>query len=279
MAIRFTAHDHKYQSINATESIEWLSVTSFVKLFREPFNQLETALKVSRNVKSKWYGMDPERIVSIWNGESDRAVTLGSWYHNQRETEIIMCDTIQRSGRDLPIIRPIEQDGIRFAPDQNLTEGIYPEHMVYLKSAGICGQADRVEVIKDSIDLYDYKTNKVINLESYKNWEGVSKKMLGPLSHLDDCNFNHYALQLSTYMYIMLKHNHHLKPGKIQIHHIKFKIEGEDEFGYPIIALDPNGDPIVHEVVPYDVSYLKSEVREMIKFINENPDVVKRGHI
>jgi hypothetical protein len=279
MAIQFTAHDHKYQSVNAEESIDWLSVTSFVKLFKEPFDQKEVALKASQNAKSKWYGMDPEHIIKIWNNETDRAVTLGSWYHDQRETEVVMCDTIRRAGMDLPIIRPIEQNGVKIAPDQNLTEGIYPEHMVYLKSAGICGQADRVEVIKDVIDLYDYKTNKAINLTSYVNWEGISKKMLGPLAHLDDCNFNHYALQLSTYMYIMLKHNHYLKPGKMQIHHVKFKVEGEDEFGYPVAALDPNGDPIVHEVIPYDIPFLKSEVREMIKFIKQNPDVVKRGHI
>jgi endonuclease I len=144
MAIQFTAHDHKYQSVNAEESIDWLSVTSFVKLFKEPFDQKEVALKASQNAKSKWYGMDPEHIIKIWNNETDRAVTLGSWYHDQRETEVVMCDTIRRAGMDLPIIRPIEQNGVKIAPDQNLTEGIYPEHMVYLKSAGICGQADRV---------------------------------------------------------------------------------------------------------------------------------------
>lgn len=279
MAIQFTAHDHKYQSINAEESIDWLSVTSFVKLFKEPFDQQAIALKASQNTKGKWYGMSPEEIIKVWSSETDRAVTLGSWYHNQRETETVMCDTIQRAGLHLPIIKPLEENGIKIAPAQNLVEGIYPEHMVYLKSAGICGQADRVEVIKDTIDLYDYKSNKEIKLEGFKNWEGVTKKMLGPLSHLDDCNFIHYALQLSTYMYIMLKHNHYLKPGKMQIHHVKFKIEGADEHGYPITATDPNGDPIVHEVIPYDLPYLKSEIREMIKYIKKYPEVIKKGHV
>lgn len=57
----------------------------------------------------------------------------------------------------------------------------------------------------------------------------------GPLSHLGDHNFNHYALQLSIYMYIVLKHNHNLKPGKLQIHHVLFEIEDRDSYGYPML--------------------------------------------
>jgi len=275
MSIQFTAETHKYES-QGENKIDWLSVTSFVSLFKPPFKKIEIATKVSKKRKSKWYGLTPEKIIEIWDNESKRAVNLGSWYHDQREAELIMCNTLQRAGIDLPIIQPIEQDGIKLSPDQNLTPGIYPEHLVYLKSAGICGQADRIEVIQDIIDCYDYKTNKEIKLKGFTNWEGVTKKMLYCLSHLDDCNFNHYALQLSTYMYIMQKHNHHLKPGKLQIHHIKFEIEGHDEFGYPITAYDPAGDPIVKEVIPYDLPYLKKEVRNMIKYIKNHPELLKQ---
>jgi hypothetical protein len=187
-----------------------------------------------------------------------------------------MHDTIQRSGLELPIINPIEQDGIKIAPDQSLVPGIYPEHMVYLKSVGICGQADRVEVLQDTIDLFDYKTNKEIKTKGFTSWDGVTKKMLGPCSHLDDCNLNHYALQLSVYMYIMLKHNHGLKPGKMEIHHITFEVESEDKYGYPIVAVDHQGNPIVKEVVPYELPYLKKEVQNMIKHVQMNPDIVKK---
>ena len=48
------------------------------------------------------------------------------------------------------------------APDQKLADGIYPEHMTYLKSASLCGQADRIEVINGKVNIYDYKTNKEI---------------------------------------------------------------------------------------------------------------------
>jgi len=275
MSIQFTAEDHKYTSIDPSESISWLSVTSFVGLFKKPFPKVEVATRCAANPKSKWYGLSPEEILAIWDGETDRAVTLGSWYHDQREAEVVNLETLQRSGVDLPIVRPIEEGGVKLAPDQKLVPGIYPEHLIYLKSVGICGQADRVEVVGDTIDLYDYKTNKEIKTEGFTNWEGITEKMLGPCSHLDHCNFNHYALQLSTYMYMMQKHNHNLKPGKMEIHHIVFEVDDYDKYGYPITAVDPNGDPVVKEVVPYELPYLKKEVRNMIKYLKQHPEILE----
>lgn len=276
MAITFTAETHTYESTDdEAMKVDWTSVTSLVGLFKKPFDQEAIAIKSSKNKNGKWYGMTPEEIIKIWKGETNRAVNLGSWYHDQREAELLMCDSMERSGQELPIVNPIEQDGIKIAPDQTLVAGIYPEHLVYLKSAGVCGQADRVEVLQDVIDLYDYKTNKEIKTKAFTSWNGVTQMMLGPLSHMEDCNFNHYALQLSVYMYIMLKHNHNLKPGKIQIHHIAFEKESMDEHGYPVTALDPLGDPIVKAVVPYELPYLKREVQAMFKYIKMHPEEIK----
>jgi len=273
MAIQFTASDHKYQSINQSENIEWISVTTIIGLLKKPFDKDTTALKSSKNKRSKWYGLTPKEIIAIWDQSNAVAIDLGTWYHNQRETDMVSHDTIGRLGRDISIVKPIEQDGVKLAPDQNLVEGIYPEHMVYLKSAGICGQADRVEVIGNTIDLYDYKTNKEIKLNAYTNWEGVTEKMLLPINHLDDCNYTHYSLQLSIYMYIMLKHNPNLKPGKIMLEHIIFKKEGEDKYGNPIYAKDQDGNFIVDKIVPYTLPYLKKEVIGIIKYLQNNPDV------
>jgi hypothetical protein len=93
--------------------------------------------------------------------------------------------------------------------------------------------------------------------------------MTGPCEHLMDCNFYHYALQLSTYMYIILKHNPTFKPGKMFLHHVIFEKTGEDKFGNPILKLDDKGDPIVKTVIPYEVPYLKTEIINMIKWIQE----------
>ena len=113
-------------------------------------------------------------------------------------------------------------------------------------------------------------------MKSYVNWEGISEKMTTPVSNLEDCNFNHYALQLSIYMYIILKHNPKLKPGKIFIHHVKFENEGKDKWDYPISKKDINGDPIVKDVDVLPIPYLVDEVLSIFYFLNDNKDKIKR---
>ena len=264
MSVIFKSQNHKYESIDA-DGIEWTSVTSFISKYKKPFDAQSVAEKSSKSKKSKWYGMSVQDILQAWENESTRAIDQGNWYHNQREADLLELNTIERHGCILPIIRPLVTDDIKHAPVQKLTEGMYPEHFVYLKSAGICGQSDLVEVAKGYVNITDYKTNKEIKKESYVNWEGVSQKMSAPVSHLDDCNFWHYALQLSTYMYIILKHNPKLKPGKLTIHHVLFYTEGTDKFGNPITKLDDQGEPMVKKIVPYDLPYLKAEVINLIK--------------
>jgi len=270
MSLIFKEKGHLYKSIDPNEDIKWTSVTGLVAMFKEPFDPEKQAEKSSKNKKSKWHGIAPKKILEIWAKENKRATDLGTFYHNQREADIIDCDTIQREGFDLPIIPPKIQDDIKYAPEQKLIAGIYPEHFVYLKSAAICGQADRVEVINGVINIYDYKTNKELKTEPYINWEGVRKKLNGPVSHIDDCHLQHYTLQLSIYMYIMLKHNRKYKPGKIVIEHVTFEKEGDDKYGYPITKYNENGDPIVKEVTQYKVPYLKQEVIDMINYLKEN---------
>jgi hypothetical protein len=165
---------------------------------------------------------------------------------------------------------------IKLAPEQALIPGIYPEHFIYLKSAGICGQADRVEVVGDTIDLYDFKTNKEIKKEGFKMGT-KTKKMLGPLSHLDDCNFNDYSLQLSIYMFMMLKHNYNLEPGIMQIEHIEFEIDHIDKNGYPVTKLDKDNNPIVKAVTPHAVPYLKKEVNALFNYLKINRHKLKKN--
>jgi hypothetical protein len=269
MPVKFLPQEHKYVSIDPSENIEWVSVTTVISKFKEHFDADLIAEKSSKNKKSKWYGMSPDDIKEAWKSESDRAITLGTWYHNQRESDILSCDTINRDGFDLKIVKSVEIEGLKTAPNQKLQDGIYPEHFVYLKSAGICGQSDRVEVVNGRVDIYDYKTNKEIKKESYKNWEGISKKMLHPVSHLDDCNYNHYALQLSLYLYMILKHNPKLKPGKLLLDHVIFEDEGLDKKGNKIHRLDLDGHPIIKNIDRHELPYLKTEVISIINYLND----------
>ena len=272
MSIVFNAADHSYKSLSSEENISWTSVTSVVSAFKKPFDAKKTAEKVTKSKKSKWFGIDPVLIQQIWINEADRSTTLGTWYHNQREDDICSLASLEREGVTIPVFKPSgENNGIRVAPNQKLEPGVYPEHMVYLKSAGLCGQSDLVEVVNGKVNITDYKTNKKIDMESYVNWEGMPDKMLPPVDNLDDCHFYHYALQLSIYMYIILKHNPKLKPGRIFIHHVMFEVEAEDNWGYPVTKKDENGDPVIKEVKPIAVPYLVDEVQAIIHYMKDNP--------
>lgn len=276
MSLIFNVKDHSYKSTDDL-TIDWVSVTTVVSHFKKPFDAEAVAKKVIKNKKSKWYGLSSKEVVTIWNTESLRALTLGTFYHNQRESDLCSFASIEREGVTVPVFKPNDLDnGLKIAPIQKLDPGIYPEHMVYLRSAGICGQSDLVEVVNGKVNVIDYKTNKEIKTESYVDWEGKSEKLLDPVSGLDDCNFNHYALQLSIYMYIILKHNPKLMPGKIMIHHITFEVESTDQWGYPISKLDINDEPIVKDVNAIEVPYLKDEVISIMHYLHDNKYKIKK---
>ena len=269
MSLIFKEEGHIYESIDPNELITWTSVTSLVSKFKPDFDVFAVSQKCSKNKKSKWYGIEAPLIREIWANETNRATSLGSFYHNQREQDLMSFDTISREGVDLPIIPPKIQENIKYAPEQKLIPGVYPEHFVYLKSATICGQADYVDVVNGSVNIMDYKTNKEIKQRGFKSWEGVYAKMEAPISHIEDCNLMHYTLQMSLYMYMILKHNPRLTPGRLTLQHVVFEREGVDQYGYPITKYSAEGDPIVEEVVTYEVPYLKDEVLTMINWLKD----------
>ena len=274
MTVIFREKGHTYETLDENlkkNNIKWTSVTSFIGMFKPKFNAKKQAKKSCKNKRSKWYGMTEKEILAAWDGETQRAIKLGNWYHNQREENLCEFNTIERDGVEVPIVRPIiDQNGTKIAPEQKLEDGVYPEHFVYLKSLGICGQADLVSIVNGKINILDYKTNKEIKEKGFTNWEGITSKMYNPVNHLDDCNLNHYNLQLSLYAYIIKKHNPKLKIGKIQIQHVKFKQIGKDKFGYPINEMT-EGEPIIKEIKMYELPYLKDDVMNLIKWLKDNP--------
>src|SRR6056300_1484524 len=269
MAVIFKEEGHVYESSDQ-EKIEWTSVTSFIGKFKPKFDAKAQAKKSAKNKRSKWYGMTEKEILGAWESETERAIGLGNWYHNQREADMLDFKTIEIHGVEVPIIKPlVNEDGVKTAPEQKLKDGVYPEHFVYLKSAALCGQADLVEIVNGYINITDYKTNKEIKEKGFTNWEGITSKLYNPVGHLDDCNLNHYNLQLSIYAYIIKKHNPKLKIGKLQIQHVKFKQIGEDKNGYPINE-HINGEPALEEIVMYNLPYLKDEVNSLIMWFKDN---------
>ena len=275
MSVKFTEEGHSYQSIDPTNPIDWISVTTLVSAFKKPFDVIKRSEKSSKNERSKWYGLSPERIREIWKSESTRASEMGSMYHKQRDMDLNEVTTIHREGIALPIVPSIWNHDTKIAPPQRLLDGIYPEHFMYLDSAGICGQADKVEILKSTVNISDYKTNKTINTNSFVNWEGIPQMMLPPVDHLEDCHIVHYSLQMSLYLYMILKHNPHMSAGKLTLDHILFKKEDEDQYGYPIYEKDDQGNFIVERIVNYDVQYMKTEVLSIMDYLKNNREEIK----
>ena len=264
MILKFHSSNHLYDS---GDDRKWQSVTGVIHKFVNPFDADTIAVKSSKNAKSKWFGMTPDDIKQAWADENKRSTDLGSWYHKTQE-DLILNEEIKTTNRE--IIYPKYIGDVKYAQSQRLlNNSIYTEHMLYLESAMLAGQVDRIDIENYELTIQDHKTCKSIDKESYVGWDG-SKKMLAPLEHLDDSNYWHYALQLSLYANIILRYSPLLKLKDLILNHVEFEAEGTNQYGYPIYRQEPNGDYIVKSVTPYKVPYLARECKDIIANITKN---------
>lgn len=278
MAVLFHKRNHRYESIDPLDrALPWTSVTGVVGHFKKPFDPYTVSEKSVRKKDSKWYKMDPADVREIWKMETLRSTNIGSWYHDTEEFKLLQRGYYEFLGQRLPVFAStFDQQGIKYAPEQRLKQGVYPEFLTFLRSARVCGQSDLPIVCDGKLYIKDYKSNKEIKYAGYTNWEGVTEKMMGPLSHLDDCNFNHYAVQLSLYLYMMLRHNRDLEAGRLQIDHVSFEVDHLDKYGFPMLKFTDDNQPIVKAVTPIPVPYLEDEVKALIAWITRHPIPQKR---
>jgi hypothetical protein len=231
-----------------------------VEKFCPHFDSIEQSERCSTNQRSKWFGMEPGDIREYWDIENKRATDCGHWYHNVMEGKALAAGSKLYRGHMLKVIQPVMKPGYKLAPEQKLSAGIYPEHFMYNESLKVCGQSDLVYVYDDLVDIDDYKTNKELKMRGYGYQYDNAQMMIGKMSHLEDCNFNHYCLQLSIYMKLILLKNPGLKPGRMRIYHVTFENEGVDKFGFPILKRTPDGGYVPAPGKWYTVPYLEKEV-------------------
>ena len=129
----------------------------------------------------------------------------------------------------------------------DLEYGVYPEYLIYRESDDgilrLAGQIDLIVKQGNEIIICDWKTNQEIKQKAGFNTQTKSTaKMKYPLNNLDDSNFWHYSLQLSTYAWMLQK----LNPNFI----IKDLI---------ICHFDHKGNETI-----YHCDYLKDEVERML---------------
>ena len=143
--------------------------------------------------------------------------------------------------------------------DLNLDYGVYPEYLIYYDNPDIdlhiAGQIDLLVKEENDITILDWKTNSKIDTKGFYNSAIRStEKLRHPLSHLDNCNFNVYQLQLSTYAWMLQKINPDFNIKRLALYHF-----------------DHNDNETL-----YEVTYLKDEVELMLKHFVKQQMIEKR---
>lgn len=278
--VAFQEKEHKYFNIS-DPSIKYTSVTTLIgkyepefdKEFASKYKALERLLPATDWKKEKggiWrskkiskdflevYGISESELNKVQQDILDEWVKInkescerGTKIHSQLENSFYNVGsniTLKKFGI-----------GGKFECKKNYNEldleyGIYPEYLIYYDNPKldlhIAGQIDLLVKNENNIYIIDHKTNKKIDLKGfYNNVTKSSEKLKYPLTSLDNCNFNVYQLQLSTYAWMLQKIN----PN--------FVIKG-----LILNYYDHEGNNTL-----YPCSYLKDDVEKMLKhFAKQN---------
>jgi len=221
---------------------QYLSVSKFLELFSKKFDRMGIS-KMSAIKK----GISQEEILADWDKKRDDSIDHGNRVHHALE-RYEQSMVILPEDEDLrPMILSVTKQYAHYYR-------CYQEVCLYDSEHMIAGTSDKVLQCtshpKSVFDLSDYKTNLSKGIQ-FKNDYG--QYMLGPLSHLQDCNYNKYALQLSIYSYLLQKKTG-CKIGQLSIHYI------------------PAHNGLYN--IKYPVPYMKMEVEAMLKWKQENPIIL-----
>lgn len=144
-------------------------------------------------------------ILLEWKSKKDIACNRGTEIHKQKELKTIEDKGLKVFNNFIPL-----QDSGR--EDLNLKVGIYPELLLWNDEYKKAGTSDIVIIHEDKyFDIDDYKSNKEIKTEPFKNYKtGEIDSMLKPISHLGNCNFIHYAIQMNIYAWFLIQKGYKL---------------------------------------------------------------------
>ncbi len=193
--ISLEEESHTYTLLNSDTTFR--SVTEFIHTFFQPFDEKKIAKKLIQT-SLKYKGMSEQELINSWNKRRDR----GTVVHNQIEEYINSDFNMTEEGIQNLDLKTIQ--GINFLKRKCIKENntLLSEVMIYSEELKLAGTIDLMIFNKEKnhISLIDWKTNKKINKSSF---QGTRKGIKFPLENMDDCNFNHYNLQLSMYQYIL----------------------------------------------------------------------------
>jgi len=271
-AVCFNEESHTYW--NENDNAKYISVTTLIERYGQPFDKefwsaykaLEQlipdyAWAVEKRSLLSSHKFDKEILSTYDISELDfnkaQQGILDEWDKTNRES----CErgtkihaAIEQSMYNMGANVSLKKFGVggKFICDKgrtllDLENGVYPEYLISNTSEDnllrLAGQIDLLVKEGDNIIIMDWKTNKEIKTKSgFDTKTKSTAKMLYPLGNLDDCNYYHYTLQLSTYAWMIQQVNPNFK--------IKDLI---------MVHFDHNNKQTV-----YHLDYLKDEVEKML---------------
>ena len=198
------------------------------------------------NIDHQIFEEKTNEILKSWDETRDEACEHGSYVHEIMENSFYGNTHFDLSNFGCPQICG-DYTCIKGNYHLDLENGIYPEFLMsYITPEGlhIAGQADLIAKNGNDISILDWKTNREIKRRSFFNKTKKKNVMMKyPLNNIEDCNYQHYTLQLSLYAYILQKLNPEFNIKELKLVHI---------------ARD--GKQTV-----YDLEYRKDDVERMLK--------------
>ena len=185
--IVFDEKSHTYTNSQTKEN--YISVTTLLGEYKIPFDKDKHSLRVAERE-----GVSQELVLETWAKENKRATDRGTKIHKLMENYIEYGEKVE----DYNWMYKSYDKVIPHAVKEY--KKIYCENLLYTHEFKIAGTADLIYDHGDYFTIGDFKTNKRFNFNSNYN-----EHFKVPIDHLQYCEFNNYALQMSIYAYMFEK--------------------------------------------------------------------------
>lgn len=187
--IEFDPEPHQYL-------LDGEALPSVTKLIHAWFPEFDAEAVAKK--KAQREGGSYEALVREWSRKRDEAATFGSKIHAMAEKMILenddrAADDLPENPREQAYLDAVKESLRRIRLGYDILE---TEKIVFsprLKVAGTIDLLLRSRTTGEFV-IADWKTNREIKFSAFRQEVGF-----GPCRGLENCNFNHYSLQISSY--------------------------------------------------------------------------------
>ena len=186
--ISFDEKTHTYYIDGSSEGI--ISVTTLIHQHFPKFDA-DNILKKMKNKNEKYPNMTDSQIKKLWTNNSINSSKDGTKMHKIIEN---YYNSIENKKSEEEESKEYKYFLNFNSSIKNRLQPFRTEWSIFDGQLELAGQVDMIYKKSDNTyALYDWKRSKEIKKEN------PFEKGLGKLSNLDNCNYNHYSLQLNIY--------------------------------------------------------------------------------